>query len=58
MSATTVGVVLTLEYIFAAIFGLLFSHEHLTWRTLIGGTFVMAGLYLIVLMESREKIEA
>jgi drug/metabolite transporter (DMT)-like permease len=58
MSATTVGVVLTLEYIFAAIFGLLFSHEHLTWRTLIGGTFVMAGLYLIVLMEGREKIEA
>ena len=58
MSATTVGVVLTLEYIFAAIFGVLFSHERLTWRTLIGGTFVMAGLYLIVLMEGREKIEA
>jgi drug/metabolite transporter (DMT)-like permease len=58
MSATTVGVVLTLEYIFAAIFGVAFSHERLTWRTLIGGTFVMGGLYLIVLMEGREKIAA
>jgi len=54
MSATTVGVILTLEYIFAAIFGVLFSHEHLTWRTLVGGTFVMAGLYLIVLIEGRD----
>lgn len=54
MSATTVGVILTLEYIFAAIFGVLYSHEHLTWRTYLGGSFVMAGLYLIVLMEGKE----
>jgi len=54
MSATTVGVVLTLEYIFAAIFGVIYSHEHLTWRTLLGGSFVMAGLYLIVLREGKD----
>ena len=58
MSATTVGVVLTLEYIFAAIFGVLFSHEHMTWRTLLGGAFVMGGLYLIVLIEGRQEVSA
>ena len=58
MSATTVGVVLTLEYIFAAIFGVLFSHEHMTWRTLLGGAFVMGGLYLIVIIEGRQEVSA
>lgn len=53
MSATTVGVVLTLEYIFAAIFGVIFSHEHLELKTLVGGGFVMVGLYLIIFFDTR-----
>lgn len=66
MSATSVGIVLTMEYVFAAIFGVVLVHEHLTWRTLIGGIAMMIGLYLVILhddhsiapaQELREKIE-
>ena len=66
MSATSVGIVLTMEYIFAAIFGVALVHEHLTWRTVIGGIAMMTGLYLVILyddhssapsLEVREKIE-
>lgn len=51
MSATSVGIVLTMEYIFAAIFGILLVHEHLTWRTIVGGLCMMTGLYLIILFD-------
>ncbi len=58
MSATGVGIVLTMEYIFAAIFGILLVHERLTWRTVVGGLCVMTGLYVVMLVNSREKIES
>ena len=51
MSATSVGIVLTMEYIFAAIFGILLVHEHLTWRTIVGGLCMMIGLYLVILFD-------
>ncbi len=51
MSATNVGIVLTMEYIFAAIFGILLAHEHLTWRTLVGGVCMLIGLYLVILFD-------
>lgn len=66
MSATSVGIVLTMEYIFAACFGVILVHEHVTWRTLVGGFTMMTGLYLVILYDDhsgapsvdlREKIE-
>jgi drug/metabolite transporter (DMT)-like permease len=51
MSATNVGIILTMEYIFAAIFGIVLVHEHLTWRTLVGGLCMMTGLYLVILFD-------
>ena len=53
MSATTVGVIFTTEYIFAAIFGVLYGHEHLTSRVLVGGVLVMIALYIITWDEGR-----
>jgi drug/metabolite transporter (DMT)-like permease len=55
MSATSVGIVLTMEYIFAAIFGIVLVHERLTWRTLVGGLCMMIGLYLVILFDSPES---
>lgn len=51
MSATTVAVVLTMEYIFAAIFGIVLAHESLTWRTVVGGLCMTVGLYLVILFD-------
>ena len=51
MSATGVGIILTTEYIFAAIFGIAIVHEHLTWRVLVGGGLMMTGVYLAILFE-------
>jgi len=58
MSATSVGVVLTMEYIFAAIFGIILVHELLSWRTIIGGICMMAGLYLVILFDSKVPSKA
>ncbi|MEJ0014688.1 MAG: DMT family transporter [Actinomycetota bacterium] len=51
MSATSVGIVLTMEYIFAAAFGILLVHEHASWRTIVGGLCMMIGLYLVILYD-------
>ena len=53
MSATSVGIVLTMEYIFAAIFGIILVHELLSWRIVIGGICMMAGLYLVILFDAK-----
>ena len=58
MSATSVGIILTMEYIFAAMFGVLFGHESLTLRVVIGGTLVIAAMYIIISDEGRERIPA
>ncbi len=54
MSATSVGIVLTMEYVFAAIFGVVLVHERLTLRTIIGGICMMTGLYLVILFDGRQ----
>ena len=54
MSGTSVGIVLTMEYIFAAIFGIALAHEHLTWRTIVGGLCMMVGLYLVILYDEAD----
>ncbi len=51
MSATSVGIILTMEYIFAAVFGVVLVHERLTWRTVVGGICMMVGLYLAILFD-------
>ena len=58
MSATSVGIILTMEYIFAAMFGVLFGHESLTLRVVIGGALVIAAMYIIISDEGRERIPA
>jgi drug/metabolite transporter (DMT)-like permease len=55
MSATSVGIILTMEYVFAAVFGILLVHEHLTLRVAIGGTCMMIGLYLAILFDGNEN---
>ena len=56
MAPTTVAVILTMEVVFAAIFGILFAHESMTSKTAAGGALVMVARYLIIWAEGREKI--
>jgi drug/metabolite transporter (DMT)-like permease len=58
MSATSVGIILTMEYICAAAFGVILVHERLTWRTIIGGACMMAGLYLVILFDESQPSKA
>jgi drug/metabolite transporter (DMT)-like permease len=56
MSATSVGIILTMEYIFAALFGVWFGHESLTLRIALGGGLVISAMYIIISEEGRERI--
>jgi drug/metabolite transporter (DMT)-like permease len=56
MSATSTGIILTMEYIFAALFGVWFGHESLTLRVVIGGSLVIMAMYIIITDEGRERI--
>ena len=58
MSATSVGIVLTMEYIFAAIFGIILVHEELTWRIFVGGLLMMTGMYLVILFDQPLEVIA
>ena len=58
MSATSVGIVLTMEYIFAAIFGIILVHEELTWRIFVGGALMMTGMYLVILFDQPLEVIA
>ena len=51
MPATTVAVVLTMEVVFAAWFGVWIGHETMTAKVLIGGLLVVAAMYLIIFTE-------
>lgn len=51
MAPTAIGILLTMEYIFAALFGVIFGHEHLALRTLIGGSLVIVALVVIIRSE-------
>lgn len=53
MPATTVAVILTMEVVFAALFGILFNSETLTLRIGMGGALVLIAMYLIVFAEGR-----
>jgi len=58
MAATTVAVILTMEVVFAAIFGIAIAHESLTTKTAVGGMMVVVAMYAIIWSEGREKISA
>lgn len=58
VSATSTGIILTMEYIFAALFGVWFGHESLTLRVIIGGSLVISAMYIIISDEGRERIPA
>lgn len=51
MAATSIGILLTMEYIFAAAFGVIFGHESLGLRTLIGGSLVIIAMLVIIKSE-------
>ena len=51
MPATTIGIILTMEYIFAAFFGVWLLHEKATLRLILGGTLVIIAMLAIVKAE-------
>ena len=56
MPATTVAVILTLESVFAAAFGLIFLSEALTFKIAFGGLLVLVAMYLIIYFESKNTL--
>ena len=56
MPATTVAVILTLESVFAAAFGLIFLSEALTFKIAFGGLLVLVAMYLIIYFESKNAL--
>ena len=58
MAPTSIGILLTMEYIFAAIFGVIFGHESMTLRTLIGGSLVIIAMLVIIKSEESKEVAA
>jgi drug/metabolite transporter (DMT)-like permease len=56
MTATSIGILLTMEYIFAAIFGVIFGHETLALRTLLGGSLVIIAMVVIIKSEESKEV--
>jgi drug/metabolite transporter (DMT)-like permease len=56
MAATSIGILLTMEYIFAAIFGVIFGHEILGLRTILGGTLVIIAMLVIIKSEESKEV--
>jgi drug/metabolite transporter (DMT)-like permease len=54
MAATAIGILLTMEYIFAAIFGVIFGHESLGLKVLIGGSLVI--IAMVIIIKSEENV--
>jgi drug/metabolite transporter (DMT)-like permease len=57
MQPTTIGIILTSEYIFAAIFAAIFASEHLTTKISIGGALVMGAMYMLIWIDGRPESE-
>ena len=52
ISATKVAVIMTMEVVFAALFAVIFGGETLTVKVLIGGSMVLAAMFMIVFKEA------
>jgi drug/metabolite transporter (DMT)-like permease len=55
MPGTSVAILLTMEYIFAAVFAVIFAHESFSRKILLGGSMVISAMYLIIWSEGRQK---
>ena len=55
---TTVAVILAMEVVFAAAFGIWLLTEPLTLRIALGGILVIASMYLIIFLEQRKNQRA
>ncbi len=49
LAPTHVAVILTLEPLFAGLFGVLVGNEPLTWRIVLGAVFMLAAMYIVQL---------
>lgn len=56
MAATSIGILLTMEYIFAAAFGVIFGHETLALRVLLGGLLVIIAMVVIIKSEESKMV--
>jgi len=56
MAATSIGILLTMEYIFAAVFGVILGHETLALRTLLGGSLVIIAMVVIIKSEESKEV--
>jgi len=54
LTPTHAAVILTLEPLFAGLFGVLIGHDPLTWRIILGAVFMLTAMY-IVQLKSQEK---
>jgi drug/metabolite transporter (DMT)-like permease len=54
LTPTHAAVILTLEPLFAGLFGVLIGHDPLTWRIILGAVFMLIAMY-IVQLKSQEK---
>ncbi len=54
ITPTAIGIILMSEYIFAALFAVIFTSEHLTVKVLIGGTLVILAMAAIIWADGRE----
>ena len=58
ITSTRAAVILTLEPVFAGIFGVLVAGDVLTWRMAIGGVMILAAMYLAGLAPKRKLVES
>ena len=58
ITPTAIGIILMSEYIFAALFAVLFASEVLTAKVLLGGTLVIVAMAAIIWADGRESVEA
>lgn len=56
LAPTRAAIIMTMEPVFAAFFAVLFGGESLTTRTIVGGSLVLAAMYLVELAP-RRKLE-
>ncbi|MGV1003471.1 MAG: DMT family transporter [Candidatus Nanopelagicales bacterium] len=47
MSAPRAAIVLTMEPVFAGVFGVTLGRDQLTWRILVGGLLILAAMYIV-----------
>lgn len=59
---TPAAIIISIEPVFATIFGILFGDEKLTWQIIIGGLLIFVGILITILISSKtppdQKIEA